>query len=106
MAVNTTEAALENKKLDLEESKQLMEATKSGLTLAMKEEKSESDRQSKESVKGMEMLIKILTEQMKLKGQEQKIMTDLVKDQANTKSKTDMKAVEMILNLLKEIPNA
>ena len=106
MAVNTTEAALENKKLDLEESKQLMEATKSGLTLAMKEEKSESDRQSKESVKGMEMLIKILTEQMKLKGQEQKIMTDLVKDQANTKSKTDMKAVEMILNLLKEIPHA
>ena len=106
MAVNTTEAALENKKLDLEESKQLMEATKSGLTLAMKEEKSESDRQSKESVKGIEMLIKILTEQMKLKGQEQKTMTDLIKDQANTKSKTDMKAVEMILNLLKEIPNA
>jgi len=106
MAVNTTEAALENKKLDLEESKQLMEATKSGLTLAMKEEKSESDRQSKESVKGIEMLIKILTEQMKLKGQEQKTMTDLIKDQANTKSKTDMKAVEMILNLLKEIPHA
>jgi chaperonin GroES len=106
MAVNTTEVALENKKLDLEESKQIMEATKSGITLAMKEEKSESDRQSKESLKGIEMLIKILTEQMKLKGQEQKTMTDLIKDQANTKSKTDMKAVEMILNLLKEIPNA
>ena len=106
IAVNTTEAALENKKLDLEESKQIMEATKSGITLAMKDEKSESDRESKESIKGMELLIKLLTEQMKLKGQEQKTMTDLIKDQANTKSKTDMKAVEMILNLLKEIPHA
>ena len=106
IAVNTTEAALENKKLDLEESKQIMEATKSGITLAMKDEKSESDRESKESIKGMELLIKLLTEQMKLTGQEQKTMTDLVKDQANTKSKTEMKAVEMILNLLKEIPNA
>ena len=54
----------------------------------------------------MELLIKLLTEQMKLTGQEQKTMTDLIKDQANTKSKTEMKAVEMILNLLKEIPNA
>ena len=106
IAVNTTEAALENKKLDLEESKQIMEATKSGITLAMKDEKSESDRESKESIKGMELLIKLLTEQMKLTGQEQKTMTDLIKDQANTKSKTEMKAVEMILNLLKEIPNA
>ena len=106
LAVNNAEVALENKKLDLEENKQMMEATKSGITTAMKGEKAEADRASKETIKAIEMLTKILTEQMKSEGLEQKTIADMVKDQANRKDKTDMKAVDMILNLIKETTNA
>jgi len=106
LAVNNAEVALENKKLDLEENKQMMEATKSGITTAMKDEKAEADRASKETIKAIEMLTKILTEQMKSEGLEQKTIADMVKDQANRKDKTDMQAVDMILNLIKETTNA
>jgi len=106
LAVNNAEVALENKKLDLEENKQMMEATKAGITTAMKDEKAEADRASKETIKAIEMLTKILTAQMKEEGEDKRSVIDLVKDQADQKNKTDMKAVDMILNLIKETTNA
>ena len=106
LAVNNAEVALENKKLDLEENKQMMEATKAGITTAMKDEKAEADRASKETIKAIEMLTKILTTQMKEEGEDKRSVIDLVRDQADQKNKTDMKAVDMILNLIKETTNA
>jgi chaperonin GroES len=106
LAVNNAEVALENKKLDLEENKQMMEATKAGITTAMKDEKAEADRASKETIKAIEMLTKILTAQMKEEGEDKRSVIDLVRDQADQKNKTDMKAVDMILNLIKETTNA
>jgi hypothetical protein len=106
LATNTAESALENKKLDLEENKHMLEATKAGITTAMKDEKAQEDRASKESIKAIEMMTKLLMTQMNQEGLEKKSMTELLKDEANMKNKTDMKTVDMILNLIKEIPNA
>ena len=106
LAVNNAEAALENKKLDLEENKQMLEATKAGVTTAMKDEKAEADRASKESIKAIEMMTKLLTAQMNQEGLEKKSMTELLKDQANRKDKNEMQAVDMILKLIKETTNA
>tara|TARA_A100001201_G_scaffold23284_2_gene26503 strand:+ start:1328 stop:3862 length:2535 start_codon:yes stop_codon:yes gene_type:complete len=106
LAVNNAEVALENKKLDLEENKQILEATKSGVTTAMKDEKAESDRTSKETIKALEMLTKLLTEQMKKEGQDERAMMSIIKDRANSQDKSQMQAVDMILNLIKETTNA
>jgi hypothetical protein len=106
LAVNNAEVALENKKLDLEENKQILEATKSGVTTAMKDEKAESDRTSKETIKALEMLTKLLTEQMKKEGQDERAMMSMIKDRANSQDKSQMQAVDMILNLIKETTNA
>ena len=106
LAVNNAEVALENKKLDLEENKQILEATKSGVTTAMKEEKSEADRASKETIKALEILTKLLTEQMKEEGQDERAMMSMIKDRANSQDKSQMQAVDMILNLIKETTNA
>ena len=106
LAVNNAEAALENKKLDLEENKQMLEATKAGVTTAMKDEKAEADRASKESIKAIEMMTKLLTAQMNQEGLEKRSMTELLKDQANKQDKNEMQAVDMILKLIKETTNA
>jgi hypothetical protein len=106
LAVNNAEVALENKKLDLEENKQILEATKSGVTTAMKDEKAELDRASKETIKALEMLTKLLTEQMKKEGQDERAMMSMIKDRANSQDKSQMQAVDMILNLIKETTNA
>jgi len=106
LAVNNAEVALENKKLDLEENKQILEATRSGVTSAIKEEKGISDRTSKETIKALEMLTKLLTEQMKKEGQDERAMMSMIKDRANSKDKSQMQAVDMILNLIKETTNA
>ena len=106
LAVNNAEAALENKKLDLEENKQILEATKSGIASAMKEEKAQADRASKETIKALDMLTKLLTEQMKEKGQDERAMMSMIKDRANSQDKSQMQAVDMILNLIKETTNA
>ena len=106
LAVNNAEVALENKKLDLEENKQILEATKSGVTTAIKEEKGISDRTSKETIKALEILTKLLTEQMKKEGQDERAMMSMIKDRANSQDKSQMQAVDMILNLIKETTNA
>ena len=106
LAVNNAEAALENKKLALEENKQILEATKSGIASAMKEEKAEADRASKETIKALEILTKLLTEQMKEEGQDERAMMSMIKDRANSQDKSQMQAVDMILNLIKETTNA
>lgn len=106
LAVSNAEAALENKKLDLEENKQMLEATKAGVTTAMKDEKAEADRASKESIKAIEMMTKLLTAQMNQEGLEKRSMTELLKDQANRQDKNEMQAVDMILKLIKETTNA
>ena len=106
LAVNNAEVALENKKLDLEENKQILEATRSGVTAAIKEEKGISDRTSKETIKALEMLTKLLTEQMKEEGQDERAMMSMIKDRANSQDKSQMQAVDMILNLIKETTNA
>ena len=106
LAVNNAEVALENKKLDLEENKQILEATKSGVTTAIKEEKGISDRNSKETIKALEMLTKLLTEQMKEEGQDERAMMSMIKDRADSQDKSQMQAVDMILNLIKETTNA
>ena len=106
LAVNNAEAALENKKLDLEENKQILEATKSGIASAMKDEKAQEDRASKETIKALDMLTKLLTEQMKEEGQDERAMMSMIKDRANSQDKSQMQAVDMILNLIKETTNA
>ncbi len=106
LAVNNAEAALENKKLDLEENKQILEATKSGIASAMKDEKAEADRASKETIKALDMLTKLLTEQMKEEGQDERAMISMIKDRADSQDKSQMQAVDMILNLIKETTNA
>ena len=106
LAVNNAEVALENKKLDLEENKQILEATKSGITSAMKDEKAEADRASKETIKALEMLTKLLTERMKEEGQDERAMMSMIKDRVDSQDKSQMQAVDMILNLIKETTNA
>ena len=106
LAVNNAEAALEIKKLDLEENKQILEATKSGIASAMKEEKAEADRASKETIKALDMLTKLLTEQMKEEGQDERAIISMIKERANSQDKSQMQAVDMILNLIKETTNA
>ena len=59
-ATNAAELELKNKKLELEENEQIIDMLKTGVTDNFKREKAEADRDSKEKLKGMELMAKSL----------------------------------------------
>ena len=79
-AQNAAEAALDAQKLQLEEAKLTKEAMESGQSAAFRQEKSDLDRASKETMKTLELLTKVTLEENKLESQESiKKMEQLIK---------------------------
>jgi len=112
-ATNAAELELKNKKLELEENEQIIGMLKSGATDNFKREKAEADRDSKERIKGLELLTKSAMDSMKVKKEDEREVTRIMKDMlvANMKEnqELDMKGldalVKMAISQQKEISN-
>ena len=112
-ATNAAELELKNKKLELEENEQIIGMLKSGATDNFKREKAEADRDSKERIKGLELLTKSAMESMKVKKEDEREVTRIMKDMlvANMKENQELDTkgldalVKMAISQQKEISN-
>ena len=86
---------------------------KSGATDNFKREKAEADRDSKERIKGLELLTKSAMESMKVKKEDEREVTRIMKDMlvANMKENQELDTkgldalVKMAISQQKEISN-
>jgi hypothetical protein len=112
-ATNAAELELKNKKLELEENEQILDMLKIGATDKFKREKSDLDRESKEKIKDMELMAKIALEDFKINKEDEREVTQIMKEMfmANRKEnqELDMKGldalVKMAISQQKEMTN-
>jgi hypothetical protein len=112
-ATNAAELELKNKKLELEENEQILDMLKTGATDKFKREKADSDRESKENIKDMELMAKIALEDFKINKEDEREVTQIMKEMfmANRKEnqELDMKGldalVKMAISQQKEMTN-
>ena len=110
---NAAELEIKNKKLELEENEQILDMLKTGATDKFKREKADSDRESKENIKDMELMAKIALEDFKINKEDEREVTQIMKEMfmANRKEnqELDMKGldalVKMAISQQKEMTN-
>ena len=89
-AQNAAEAALDAQKLQLEEAKLAQDAMESGLNSAYRQEKSDLDRASKETMKTVELLTKAGIDELKLNQDSELKMVDMAIKASIGKNKHNM----------------
>jgi hypothetical protein len=110
---NAAELEIKNKKLELEENEQIIGMLTTGSRDNFKRDKAEADRDSKERIKGLELLTKSAMESMKVKKEDEREVTRVLKDilMANMKENQELDTkgldalVKMAISQQKEISN-
>jgi len=104
-ATDNADAALENRKLALEEAELKAKIMQSGMRDQVKMEKDEKDRVAKQSMKAIDILTKVATEQAKLKSNEKlkvlEVVTKLASMVNSDNRDKELKGMEMLMELAK-----
>jgi chaperonin GroES len=104
-ATDSADAALENRKLDLEEAEMQVKYSQSMGKEQLKIEKDERDRISRQSMKAIDILTKVASDQAKLETSERLKILDVVTKLAgmvNSDNRdTELKGMEMLMELAK-----
>ena len=104
-ATDNADAALENRKLDLEEAELQAKIVQGGMKEQLKVEKDERDRIAKQSMKSIDILTKIATEQAKLESNEKikvlEVVTKLAGMVNSDNRDKELKGMEMLMELAK-----
>jgi hypothetical protein len=103
---DAAELELKNKELELKETAQLIDMLKSTAMSKQKEEQSQLNRDSKESIKEAELQTKIDIEQAKLDIEKQReftrIISEMIKKQMDDQKEMDTVAMENLIQLANE----
>ena len=104
-ATDNADAVLENRKLALEEAELKAKIMQSGMRDQVKMEKDEKDRVAKQSMKAIDILTKVATEQAKLKSNEKlkvlEVVTKLASMVNSDNRDKELKGMEMLMELAK-----
>ena len=101
-AQNAAEAALDAQKLQLEEAKLMKEVVSEGHSVTFRKEKADLDRASKETMKSLELLTKVGTEQEKNKLKSVDQMVKIALGQ----QKLDLDSGKLTSEVMKQIAEA
>ena len=103
---DAAELELKNKEIELKETAQLIDMLKSTAMSKQKEEQSQLNRDSKESIKEAELQTKIDIEQAKLDIEKQReftrIISEMIKKQMDDQKEMDTVAMENLIQLANE----
>ena len=95
-AKENAKIAIEAQGLDIKRQAQMLDAQDKGLTAQLKFEKSNADRTSREALKQLDVMTKLAIEDEKIQLEQQKMLFDSAKKQADVEQKEDKDVLNFI----------
>jgi len=95
-AKENAKIAIEAQGLDIKRQAQMLDAQDKGLTAQLKSEKSNADRTSREALKQLDVMTKLAIEDEKIQLEQQKMLFDSAKKQADVEQKEDKDVLNFI----------
>ena len=95
-AKENAKIAIEAQGLDIKRQAQMLDAQDKGLTAQLKSEKSNADRTSREALKQLDVMTKLAIEDEKIQLEQQKMLFDSAKKQADVEQKEDKDILNFI----------
>ena len=95
-AKENAKIAIEAQGLDIKRQAQMLDAQDKGLTAQLKSEKSNADRTSREALKQLDVMTKLAIEDEKIQLEQQKMLFDSAKKQADVEQKENKDVLNFI----------
>ena len=100
-AKENAKIAIEAQELDIKRQAQMIDAQHKGITTSFKAQKSVDDRTSREALKQLDIMTKLSIEEEKIQLEQQKMLFDSAKKQADVEQKEDKEALKFIKDINK-----
>ena len=100
-AKENAKIAIEAQELDIKRQAQMIDAQHKGITTSFKAQKSVDDRTSREALKQLDIMTKLSIEEEKIQLEQQKMLFDSAKKQADVEQKEDKEALKLIKDINK-----
>jgi len=98
-AKENAKIAIEAQELDIKRQGQMMDAEQKGITTALRAQKGVDDRTSREALKQLDAMTKLAIEEEKIQLEQQKMLFDSAKKQAEVEQKEDKDVIDLITKL-------
>ena len=95
-AKENAKIAIEAQELDIKRQGQMLDAQQKGVTIALRSQKAVDDRTSREALKQLDVMTKLAIEEEKIQLEQQKLLFDSAKKQAEIEQKEDKEALSFI----------
>jgi hypothetical protein len=95
-AKENAKIAIEAQELDIKRQGQMLDAQQKGVTTALRSQKAVDDRTSREALKQLDVMTKLAIEEEKIQLEQQKLLFDSAKKQAEIEQKEDKEALSFI----------
>ncbi len=100
-AKENAKIAIEAQELDIKRQAQMIDAQHKGITTSFKAQKSVDDRTSREALKQLDIMTKLSIEEEKIQLEQQKMLFDSAKKQAEVEQKEDKEALKFVKDINK-----
>ena len=100
-AKENAKIAIEAQELDIKRQAQMIDAQHKGITTSFKAQKSVDDRTSREALKQLDIMTKLSIEEEKIQLEQQKMLFDSAKKQADVEQKEDKEALKFVKDINK-----
>ena len=98
-AKENAKIAIQAQELDIKRQGQMMDAEQKGITTALRAQKGVDDRTSREALKQLDAMTKLAIEEEKIQLEQQKMLFDSAKKQAEVEQKEDKDVIDLITKL-------
>ena len=95
-AKENAKIAIEAQELDIKRQGQMLDAQQKGITTSLRSQKAVDDRTSREALKQLDVMTKLAIEEEKIQLEQQKLLFDSAKKQAEIEQKEDKEALSFI----------
>ena len=98
-AKENAKIAIQAQELDIKRQGQVIDAQQKGVTTALKAQKGVDDRTSREALKQLDIMTKLAIEEEKIQLEQQKMLFDSAKKQADVEQKEDKEVLKLIKDI-------
>jgi hypothetical protein len=100
-AKENAKISIEAQELDIKRQAQMLDAQHKGISTSLKSQKAVDDRTSREALKQLDIMTKLSIEEEKIQLEQQKLLFDSAKKQADVEQKEDKEALKLIKDINK-----
>ena len=98
-AKENAKISIEAQELDIKRQAQMIDATDKGMSAQLRTQKSDADRTSREALKQLDIMTKLAIEEDKIELEQQKMLFDSAKKQADVEQKEDKEVLKLIKDI-------